>query len=221
MQDVVVLDEVPASFGSVVFCAKYGKRWGTAVATKAEGCRLRTPTADEPLLTHLQGAVCIAEPDIEGAPLLVSLYSSATEYTAAELEALPPIDAVRLCHPKERLVWEIDLAVHELRHVLRGRRFVAGGDLNSSLLMDEVSQQDETARLFANMRDAGMVDLRPRQSANEQQTYFKNGRRPHQLDHVFADAQTETTVLSWRVDPTPVVDLGLSDHAPIIVETAD
>jgi endonuclease/exonuclease/phosphatase family metal-dependent hydrolase len=74
--------------------------------------------------------------------------------------------------------------------------------------------------MFTNMLEAGMVDLRPRQSAHEQQTYFRKGRRPHQLDHVFADVQTEGTVLSWRVDPTPVVELELSDHAPIIVETA-
>jgi exonuclease III len=221
LQDVVVLEDMPASFGSVVFSPKYGKRWGTAVATRAEGYRLREPANEEPFLTHLQGAVCVAESASDDAPLLVSLYSNAKEYTIEELDELPPIDDVRLCHPKEQLVWEIDLAVHELRHLLRDRRFLAGGDLNSSLLMDEVQRHDETARLFANMHDAGMVDLRPRQSAHEQQTYFKKGRRPHQLDHVFADAQTEATVLSWRVDPTPVVELELSDHAPIIVETTD
>ena len=82
-------------------------------------------------------------------------------------------------------------------------------------LGDVYKRQQENARLFSNLADQGYVDTRPRHWADEVQTFFREGRRPFQLDHVFADAKTESLVTSWRVLREPVESHDASDHAPI------
>ena len=42
--------------------------------------------------------------------------------------------------------------------------------------------------------------------------------RTCQLDHVFADAKTAAARRAFHIDPYPVEALGLSDHAPMILE---
>lgn len=105
--------------------------------------------------------------------------------------------------------------------MLAGRRFIAGGDLNSSLLFDSTYRRQTNARLFANIAGAGLHDLRPRFYRDEQQTYFKRGRRPYQLDHAFADRETVARAMSWRVLREAASELALSDHAPIEVVIDD
>ena len=101
-----------------------------------------------------------------------------------------------------------------MQPVLAGTPFVFGGDLNSSLLFGDPTEP----RLFANLAVQGFTDLRNRHSADEQQTFFKAGKRPFQLDHVYSDAATEARCVSWQVLTDVAADLGLSDHAPILVE---
>jgi endonuclease/exonuclease/phosphatase family metal-dependent hydrolase len=104
---------------------------------------------------------------------------------------------------------------------LAGRPFLAGGDLNGSLLFDVNNRRQENGGMFNNLRAAGLVDLRPRHFPEEQQAFFRTGSRSYQLDHVFADEQTEAKVTRWRV-LTDVADVHhLSDHAPVLIETAD
>lgn len=40
----------------------------------------------------------------------------------------------------------------------------------------------------------------------------------NELDHVFVDQVTAEHVVSWRVDPEPATTLGLSDHAPLLID---
>ena len=61
------------------------------------------------------------------------------------------------------------------------------------------------------------MDLRFRHQLEEVQTYYKARARPYQLDHVFADRTTESRVKSWTVLGEVASQLGLSDHAPILV----
>lgn len=110
------------------------------------------------------------------------------------------------------------MLTHELGALLAGRRFVAGGDLNGSLLFDADNPWRENEAMFANLRGAGLIDLRPRMVPEEQQTFFRVGSRPYQLDHVFADEQTEAKVTGWRVLTNLAALHHLSDHAPILIE---
>lgn len=73
------------------------------------------------------------------------------------------------------------------------------------------------ARLFENLASVGFVDLRRTYHKAEQRTYFKDGKGPYQLDHVFSDAVTAGDARGWKVLAGIAADEGLSDHAPIEV----
>jgi len=73
-------------------------------------------------------------------------------------------------------------------------------------------------RLLEIYAEAGSRDIRTRFHDDYQRTYYKSGKGPYQLDHVFADSHTEACVTSWHVDDRPATAREpYSDHAPIIV----
>jgi len=217
VQEVVPHEEHLSNWGSVIFKGKY-KKHGCAVLVREGGYRAWTPSADQPWLQRIGGAVAVAEPVDSTLPWLVSIHSDAMGiYEIGRkyhpwYDAMPSTDGIPRCSETE--IWEVEAAAHELRPILSGSPFLCGGDLNSALLFDSPRSQ-ENARLFSNLADQGYVDTRPRHWADEVQTFFREGRRPFQLDHVFADAKTESLVTSWRVLREPVESHDASDHAPI------
>lgn len=109
----------------------------------------------------------------------------------------------------------------ELRKLFGDQTFVWGGDLNSAEDMDDVAYfAGGNRQLRTNWKEAGSYDLRQGFFEAEQQTSFRPGSKPWQIDHVFADAATRDRVSEWRVEATPAVEYKppLSDHAPILVE---
>jgi hypothetical protein len=186
------------------------------VLTKAASHQEFVPDAqDYPWLAALAGSVAIAWPADPTEVWLVSVHSLADPMATAQL-ANSDLAGIRRCDARK--MWQIQAIAFELRRLLAASRFIVGGDLNSSLLLDG-DQPGRNATLFANLAAAGLVDLRPRHHAAEQQTWFHGNDRPLQLDHVFADIDTEKTMTSWRVAPLPVTNgRALSDHAPIIIE---
>ena len=217
VQEVIDPRAARKDWGSVVFASKYGKPWGSAVLTRAEGYVRYEPAENQPFLHHLQGAACVAKPPSSDLPWLVSIHSSATSYTASELQKpdFPSLEGLARC--SEQGLWEMELAIHELGPMLHGQSFIAGGDLNSALLFDTTYGGNENERLFANIKSAGFYDLRP-VSTPEQRTFFRPGTGDYQLDHVYADSATAAQVSTWQVVSGLVdVEDAPSDHAPIIV----
>ena len=160
----------------------------------------------------------MAAPAGAGTMWFASIHSRASavpegRFTTESLQSVPR------CDPGA--IWEIDLIAHDLARVFSGRRFVAGGDLNSALLFDAKIGYDHNARLFANLRAMGLVDTRPRHEPDEVQTYFKAGVGAYQLDHVFADACTEARGSDWGVVTPFATTDRMSDHAPIVYEFRD
>lgn len=217
LQEVVPHPERLGPWGSVVFRGKY-KQHGCAVLVKAGGYRAWEPTDQQPGLTRVRGAAAIARPDEEGGLWFISVHSDAASFEEINrayptwYADLPPREQIP--RSSASAMWEIEPVVAEPRPVLNGARFVLGGDLNSARMFD-TGDRGENARLFDNLHAQGYIDTRPRHSPEEVQTYFKKRTRPLQLDHVFADAATETSVRSWSVRREVAEQLGLSDHAPI------
>ncbi len=217
---MVAPEELSADWILVTHSLKYsrsGVAWGSAVLVRSGHQYRRYDVGQDSWLAELAGAVSIAEPVDPAWPWLVSLHSNAYPIPAEKLAARD-LANVRACKPG--VLWEVEAAAHELEPLLRGRRFLMGGDLNSSLLFDEVNGYAWNRILFANLRLTGFIDLRERHSPAEQRTYFKQGRRHYQLDHVFGDARTESQVMSWSVVPDVAEERDLSDHAPILIEIA-
>lgn len=225
--DVALLQEaVPPSWAyrcwaGVVAAPKYpGGRipWGSVVVTKTGPLDAVLPTARTYWLNELWGGTVTACARGLGGILLTSIHSKAESRRPSEFAAKRMATVAR-CHSGK--VWEIERALADLAPLLAGRPFIAGGDLNSSLLFDSIYRRRTNAKLFANIADAGLHDLRAPFHEDEQQTYFKRGRRPYQLDHVFADQSTVARAKGWSVLREAATELELSDHAPIEIVIAD
>jgi endonuclease/exonuclease/phosphatase (EEP) superfamily protein YafD len=220
LQEVVVPDWATAQWPSLVFQPKYSKPWGSAVLSQVPGYSEYEPSESEPWLRHLRGPCCVAQPPTSDLPWLVSIHSSATSYTPEELARLleedprRSLEGVARCASSE--LWEIELAIHELRHTLSGKRFLAGGDLNSALLFDTNYGGSSNRQLFANIAAAGFHDLRP-EGVPEQKTFFRPGTGDYQLDHVFADGATAQHGYTWEVDTSVAGPDAPSDHAALVI----
>lgn len=214
LQEAVVPEWAAETWQSVIHAPRYNKRtsWGCAILSLTDDLTEYRPADDEPWLQHLRGAVIAAQPTNPAGLWFSSIHSSASPITAENL-AKGDHSAIHRCHPPK--IWEIEAIAPELSRRFLGQRFVAGGDLNSSMHFDTTRHYDYNERLFANLAAMGFVDTRPRHSPDEQQTFFKAGNDPFQLDHLYTDAQTERTVTDWRVIPGVAGDGLLSDHAPV------
>jgi len=189
--------------------------WGSAIVARDPATTAFRPGVETPLLRHLSGAVVIARTGGAEPVWLASIHSNAYPVRLEDLPAGVSVDGMPRCDDKS--VWEVELIAHELPRVFGTSRFVVGGDLNSGLLFDSTYGRQSNARLFQNLASAGLIDLRKRFHEAEQRTYFKEGKRPYQLDHVFSDAATERAVRSWKVLADVAAVERLSDHAPIEV----
>jgi hypothetical protein len=217
VQEAVLYDGVHAKWDSVVWSSKYGHNWGSAVLTRGSFYAPWDAPLAHPWLRLVAGAACVARPIDPAGLWLVSVHSSADAYKQSEFSTLPSLEGVSRCSSDGSELWEIEVIAHELGEVLRGRRFVLGGDLNSALAFDQNYGGCENERLFSNLAELGYADLRPRHRPLEDQTYYKPRSRPYQLDHLYADAATEASVESWTVLSEVASELGLSDHAPVLV----
>lgn len=189
-----------------------GGPWGTAIL--ARSVPLEAVQQTTPWLRKLAGKVHVARLGGPRPLWLASIHSKAYSLTAAELEGMP-LDGVRRCHPKD--IWQVEVIAHELAELFGPDHFVAGGDLNSGQLFDTNNGYDYNARLWSNLAELGFHDLRAGFHEQEQRTYFQTGRRPYQLDHLFADSATAASATGWTVRPEPA-EVGLvSDHAPVEV----
>ena len=194
------------------------KAWGSAVLSRSipiVDCR---ELARGPWHTEPQGGAAAIARTVGPDPLwLASLYSDAAPL-APERRDLhkDTIDGLTLCEAPK--VWTIELIAPELFRLFQDSTFVCGGDLNAGLLFDKNYNKPSNQALFDNLAALGFVDLRSRHFAEEQRTWFRKGNAAYQLDHVFADAGTESRTRSWRVLTEAVErDQPLSDHAPIEV----
>lgn len=214
LQEARLPDVERGNWRSIVHNVKHAD-WGTAVVSREIELVPHAPNTSTPYLAQLAGSVAVAQAP-EWGMWFAAMHSHDKPVPNETLEGLDT-DQVPRCQPGR--TWEIDLIGYELPGVFDTGRFVAGGDLNSSLAMDDVGGAFGGNReLFDNLAGQGFVDCRPRFSPEEQQTWFRKGDRPYQLDHVFADAETEARVIRWDVIREPAETLRLSDHAPIVVE---
>jgi exonuclease III len=188
--------------------------WGSAIIARDDVLKAFVPTGETPFLGKLRGAVVVAMTAGPASLWFASIHSNAYPLSpdAVTSDALA---GVPRCDPKD--IWEIEVIAHELSGVFGSHRFIAGGDLNSGLLFDTRYGRQSNARLFANLASLGFVDLRKAFHESEQRTYFKEGKGPYQLDHVFSDTATAATARGWRVLSEVAAVEGLSDHAPIEV----
>jgi endonuclease/exonuclease/phosphatase family metal-dependent hydrolase len=157
-------------------------------------------------------------------PMLGSLVVASVHTPAREASERhhPGLDRGEISRPETDGPWLNDVAFAAYRAFLEGRRFVVGGDWNTSRWLDEHGVADVAgAAFFARAESAGWVEVSLDREGREGKSWYgSSSPRTHQADHIFTDASTATAVQSFAIEPWPVATLGLSDHAPLILELA-
>lgn len=210
VQEAVIPVDWRDNWTGMVHHPKWGRKWGTAILTRRVPLDVTPLSGQQPWLGERIGATAIARSP--SGIWLCSFHCHASQIDNGDVKRIG-VNGVPVCVSGQ--VWEQDVLFHELASIFEGEQFVAGGDLNSALTLDKPPRQQTNRQLFSNLRSAGFVDCRPRSTA-EQATFTRRGRS-HQLDHVYTDTRTNSTMRSWNVDRSPL-ERGLSDHAAVVVE---
>lgn len=223
--DVALLQETrkPPARYQQVWRPKYAtrgassSRWGCAVVARALKLEPFAPGSCFPWLAERTGSTAIAR--TAGEPCwFASVHLHASEI-AADVVGRHSLDGIEI-PTRDGSVWEQNVIPHDLHSLFGTGTFVWGGDFNSEPRMDAWLRNSRGGnhRNFAIYREYGSLDTRARFFDDFQQTFFKNGRKPYQLDHVFADARTEARIVDWRVDHAAATCVApYSDHAPVIL----
>jgi endonuclease/exonuclease/phosphatase family metal-dependent hydrolase len=99
----------------------------------------------------------------------------------------------------------------------RGRRFLIGGDWNSSRLFDNFREYDPpvATAFFIRARQRGWYESHG--GKPEKRSYLKPTSHPYQLDHLFCNRSLWLQMTDCSVRNEPRVT-ELSDHAPLVAE---
>jgi hypothetical protein len=177
-----------------------GVAWGSAILSRIRGLHEHQPDQSTPWLRELWGPVVVARLGSDPGLWLASIHSSWRALSPEQLSRCS-IEGIRRC--REDKIWAVEVIASELERPFAGSPFVFGGDLNSARSFDGRPGFGGNVRLHENLAAGGFHDLRLVSYRDEQQTYFKAGKGPDQLDHVFADAATERRVTACRSMSAP------------------
>jgi endonuclease/exonuclease/phosphatase family metal-dependent hydrolase len=186
--------------------------WGSAIVTREELTPKMVLSEDFPWLRYFFGRVVLASVILDGLEVLVG-----SIHAQAEPQDESRLDKTVLEKTKRRWttsVWEVDLIFHDLVPFLQGRSFIVGGDLNADPVMDEtLSKVGGNRAFFSDLGTAGLLNC----SREPQQTFFASGKKPYQLDYLFASADWHDRLSKCAA--SGYEDFAtLSDHVPLIAE---
>jgi exonuclease III len=113
-------------------------------------------------------------------------------------------------------VWLLDVLFYFLKNRLN-RPLLIGGDFNYSRLLDDPTPRGNN-EFFDRISDEGFMNLLGLFQPQDQQTYFSEGKRPHQLDYLYADKTVADRVEDCFVVPRTKAVERFSDHAPVVAD---
>jgi endonuclease/exonuclease/phosphatase family metal-dependent hydrolase len=191
--------------------------WGSVIAARPGLHLSRFP---EEQLSHwlqeMYDLVLVGQFDLPGAgPAFVASVHAAAVSVEKWIEGyvksppLPKEELAALQRPGYRgRPYVNDLAFTALDHLVKGQRFIVTGDWNTC------RQFSGGKQFFARAEKRKWVEChRP----PEEQSYFRKGCRPLQLDHVFCDPETARAIRSCHILVDDTVR-ELSDHAPLVAD---
>jgi hypothetical protein len=130
------------------------------------------------------------------------------------------LDRAAIARSTVGVPWSNDVAFDGYRSLVQDRRFLVGGDWNTARYIDADGTSDPAgAEFFSRAAAAGWSEITLDGDGCEGKTWYGSGApRPYQPDHVFADPGTAATLRGSFVEAYPVERLGLSDHAPLVLD---
>lgn len=172
-----------------------------------------SPLPDESRLRALGSYVAVGRaslPDGTDA-FVISVHARAAPATKRQLGDVDPTSVARKSVRRPRVN---DLIFFELSKLVGGS-FIAAGDWNTGR-----TQASATAGIefFERALTSGWYDCVWDTFGREERTWFREGDALIQDDHVFCDPSLGELVRDAWAAEDAVVRLGLSDHAPLIVD---
>jgi hypothetical protein len=193
--------------------------WASALVARLSLALRPIDVGDDTLLGRFGSYLATGEITLaDGASLLVaSVHARAAE---APEWVTDGHDRVALARSSVGVPWSNDVAFAGYRTLAEGRPFVIGGDWNTARYVDaEGTANVEGTEFFSRAAATGWVELSVDADGREGRTWYGPGSpRPYQPDHVFTDPTIAAALRSQVVEAYPVESLGLSDHAPIVLE---
>jgi hypothetical protein len=217
LQEAITPSGITHSFADVLFQKRYPESnvaWGNCIVSRKMKLRHVEPSIDEPWEQLVRCSSLLAECPEVGL-FFVNVHSNAKNITHPSHNEFISTGALSCAKSK---FWEIEVVSHFLSPILANQSFVLGGDINSGRLFDSVYKYSHNGNLWENLERQGMIDLRPKHSADEVQTFFRPNTAPYQLDHFFGSIDIYKRTSSWKVLTEVARDLKLSDHAPVEIE---
>lgn len=175
--------------------------------------------APESVLGRLGSYIATVEVILpDDTPLLVA--SVHARPAAAAPWLLRGLDADALRRPPNADVYWSDVVFAGYVDVVRGRRFIVGGDWNNARYCDADGTPSAAGQAFFDRAAAaGWMDVHQSRVGHEERSWYgSTNPRPYQPDHVFTDPGTAELARAARIDAYPVEVLKLSDHAPLVVD---
>ena len=193
--------------------------WASALVARSALALRAVPLAEGTLLHRFGSYLATGEVTLpEGTSLLVaSVHTRAAEAPDWVTEGH---DRGSLARASVGVPWSNDVAFAGYAELAAGRRFVIGGDWNTARFVDAEGQPTLSgAEFFDRARQAGWAELTVDAEEREGRSWYgSDAPRAYQPDHVFADPVTAAGLCSQSIEAYPVERLGLSDHAPIVLD---
>jgi exonuclease III len=173
---------------------------------------------DGGILDRFGSYLATAELDVSGigSLLVASVHTSAA---VAPPWGHPGLDRAAIARPSVGEPWWNDVAYAAYSDLVRDRCFIVAGDWNTARWPDEHGVPEPAgAEFFERAAAAGWVDVSLDAEGREGRSWYGTlAPRPYQPDHVFSDRMTAALVRTFEIEPWPVLALGLSDHAPLLL----
>jgi hypothetical protein len=193
--------------------------WASALVAKPSlGLRALDP-GERTLLGRFGSYLATGEINLaDSVPILVaSVHTRAAE---APEWVTDGHDRTEIARSSVGVPWSNDAAFAGYQTLAAGRRFIIGGDWNTARYLDADGNPNvEGNEFFSRAAASRWVELSVDSDGHEGRTWYgSKSPRPYQPDHVFADPASAATFRSQAIEAYPVQRLGLSDHAPIVLE---
>jgi exonuclease III len=204
------------------WCAEMAVKVGTLVYARSLPLEAGP---DLPYAEMLSGQITAVEAATPGSdrPLLLASVHAMTGAMAPGLLAGHDVAGVGGSHTTK--VYPVDLIRHSLSQVTAGRRFVVGGDFNTSIRFDDLYTKGSVyygnVEWFTRLREAGWRNAHRKFHTGDERTLFRLGKDDEhfQIDHLFTDSTTWGSLARCDVLTVPFLE-EFTDHAPLVMEWA-
>lgn len=200
-------------FESIIHHPKKKLAWGTAIVSRS----IKLETFNNLKFGYwgfkMNGSLAVAHTSGENPIWFASMHCGHKGIMGREF-IRNPLEGLAL--DVKNQVKELTVIAHLLSQKFAGQRFIAGGDLNVSLLHDERRGGKANKQQLDSLAEVGFFDIRKKFIEQEMQSFFKAGSSPSQLDHLFTNPTLLESAVNWLVMTEVVADLQFSDHAPVV-----